>query len=241
MGKFNDLTGRKFGRLTVVKLSPTRAKDNRIMWECYCECTNTTYVKAKDLLNGNTSSCGCYAKEIRGQYNKKYNDFYFDENVGIGCYKDIEFYFDKEDYYKIKDYYWVVHNGYIATTKSQNGKTKRIYLHRLLFELSFGDKLVVDHINHDRLNNKKENLRIVTESQNSYNTKLSIVNKSGVIGVSYNKISNVWDARLQKDKELVLLDTYKNIEDAIIARLKAEKEFYGEFAPQKELFEKYNI
>lgn len=57
-----NLTGQKFGRLTVIKDSGQR-KDNRIIWECQCECGNITYVSTNDLTTGNTQSCGCYHKE----------------------------------------------------------------------------------------------------------------------------------------------------------------------------------
>lgn len=61
MGKFIDLTGQKFGRLTVIK----RAEkiNNRIKWLCKCDCGNEKKVNSAELLSGNTKSCGCYQKE----------------------------------------------------------------------------------------------------------------------------------------------------------------------------------
>lgn len=66
MGKFIDLTGRKFGQLTVV----SRAKDSispsgrkRVMWSCTCTCGNNTTVSSDALLGGNQVSCGCYRKK----------------------------------------------------------------------------------------------------------------------------------------------------------------------------------
>ena len=54
---FVDLTGQKFGKLTVLK----RANDigARVAWECQCECGNTTIVQGNNLKNGHTTSCGC--------------------------------------------------------------------------------------------------------------------------------------------------------------------------------------
>lgn len=57
-----NLIGQKFGRLTVIKDSNQR-KNNRIVWECQCECGNITYACTNDLTTGNTKSCGCYHKE----------------------------------------------------------------------------------------------------------------------------------------------------------------------------------
>ena len=53
-----DLTGRKFGRLTVVERSGT-AKNRKAVWLCECDCGNTTEVQSDKLLSGETTSCGC--------------------------------------------------------------------------------------------------------------------------------------------------------------------------------------
>lgn len=62
MPKFEDLTGQKFGRLTVIKRAPN--KNGRTAWYCQCECGNEKIVISKSLKDGNTKSCGCYHKEI---------------------------------------------------------------------------------------------------------------------------------------------------------------------------------
>lgn len=62
MYKFNDLTGKKYNHLTVVKQNG-RTKDRHILWECVCDCGNTTYVSSRDLITGHTKSCGCIQKD----------------------------------------------------------------------------------------------------------------------------------------------------------------------------------
>jgi len=57
MGTFIDLTGNKYGRLTVLRRLPN--KGNKTMWECRCDCGNVTAVPAGALNSGNTKSCGC--------------------------------------------------------------------------------------------------------------------------------------------------------------------------------------
>lgn len=52
----NDLTGRKFGRLTVIELATKKPRK----WKCICECGNYTIVSTSDLCSGHTKSCGCY-------------------------------------------------------------------------------------------------------------------------------------------------------------------------------------
>ena len=62
MYKFNDLTGKQFNHLTVIKQAE-RTKDRHIRWECKCDCGNITFVSSRDLITGHTKSCGCIQKE----------------------------------------------------------------------------------------------------------------------------------------------------------------------------------
>ena len=62
MGKFIDLTGQRFGRLTVVNRSETRNK--RTYWNCVCDCGNTKVINSYKLLSGNTQSCRCLDTEM---------------------------------------------------------------------------------------------------------------------------------------------------------------------------------
>lgn len=71
MPKKIDLTGQRFGKLTVIKEHPER-KGGRICWECKCDCGNMTIVKGLSLKNGDTRSCGCLnrGEEIGNKYGK---------------------------------------------------------------------------------------------------------------------------------------------------------------------------
>jgi hypothetical protein len=61
MGKFQDLTGQRYGRLTVAKRAENRGKET--MWLCLCDCGNQTIVRAPDLKRGVVISCGCWRSE----------------------------------------------------------------------------------------------------------------------------------------------------------------------------------
>lgn len=61
--KYLDLTGKTFGRLTVIKRS-SNALDGAIMWECKCTCGKIKGIQGKSLKNGSTRSCGCLHSEI---------------------------------------------------------------------------------------------------------------------------------------------------------------------------------
>lgn len=62
MGNFIDLTGQKFGRLTVIK-RVENSKTKGALWLCKCDCGNETIVQSGNLKNGNSKSCGCLNRE----------------------------------------------------------------------------------------------------------------------------------------------------------------------------------
>lgn len=61
-----DLSGQRFGKLQVLKLSGS--KQSRTYWACRCDCGNATVVAKTNLTSGNTSSCGCGARKSHGYY-----------------------------------------------------------------------------------------------------------------------------------------------------------------------------
>lgn len=63
MAKIKDLTGQKFGRLTVIKLDPNRGPSGQVKWICQCECGNQKSIIGSNLTKGLTLSCGCLHKE----------------------------------------------------------------------------------------------------------------------------------------------------------------------------------
>lgn len=65
MGKIIDLTGQKFGRLTVIKKSGKDNSGKNIMWLCKCECGGFTKTTTAHLRDGHAQSCGCLAYERR--------------------------------------------------------------------------------------------------------------------------------------------------------------------------------
>lgn len=83
----------------------------------------------------------------------------------------------------------------------------------------------IDHIDHDRSNNKKENLRTVTVKENNKNASIRSDNKSGICGVSFRKRRNKWVAQIRVSGKNKTLGWFSNIEDAKSARYRAEKEY----------------
>ena len=75
MANYEDLTGKKFGKLTAIKPTTKRNISHRVIWLCACECGNQTEVSADHLKSGNTKSCGCIGKDsyIKNLQNTLYN------------------------------------------------------------------------------------------------------------------------------------------------------------------------
>jgi len=236
-----DLKGQRFGRLLVLE----RCENNyygRTCWLCKCDCDGKIVkITTKSLRNGDTQSCGCLNKERLFESIKKYNTYDLTGEFGVGYdHKGDSFLFDKEDYDKIKKYCWIVAEEYVKAYSMGDFSHKMIYLHRLI--MGIDDKNIkIDHDNKTPSDNRKNNLRIATDTQNLQNCSLSIRNSSGVIGVDWMKSRCKYRARIQVNGEGIHLGVFNKIENAITARLKAEKEYFKEFAPQKHLFEEYGV
>lgn len=166
------------------------------------------------------------------------NQYIFYENYIEGLYKDRSFFIDLEDYNKVKEYSWNINKkGYV---RAYIGNKKWIYLHQ--FVLNNLDKSKeIDHINRKPWDCRKINLRIVSHRKNSINRGLQSNNTSGITGVSWSKDRNKWEVHIRINKKRIHLGRFENIEEAIKVRLEAEAKYFGEFAPQKHLFEQYNI
>lgn len=64
MGRFVDLSGQRFGRLVVQRLSAMQP-GGPLRWMCLCDCGSTVDLRRNNLSSGNTQSCGCFANEVK--------------------------------------------------------------------------------------------------------------------------------------------------------------------------------
>lgn len=132
---------------------------------------------------------------------------------------------DPQDEYLLKLRTWYVHKtrGYVESTF--NGQT--VKLHRCITGAKTGQ--VVDHINGDKLDNRRCNLRICTQAQNCRNNRNVRKNKTSLYkGVS--KYWNKWKAQIQVDKKKTHIGYYPTQEDAARAYDEKALELHGEFA-----------
>jgi len=123
--------------------------------------------------------------------------------------------------------------GYYQISLCKNNKIYRPKLHRLIYEIYNGtipDKMQVDHINRIRTDNRIENLRLVTNSQNQMNTKTRKNNVStGYKCISKTKY-NTYTVTIKMNKKVVYYKCFKTLEEAILNRNIKLKEFHGEYA-----------
>jgi hypothetical protein len=104
-------------------------------------------------------------------------------------------------------------------------KKKLYYAHRVIWEMHYGEipsGLLLDHDDGNGLNNKIKNLKLVDHVGNKRNLPINCRNTSGVTGVYWNKQRNAWDSKLNVNGKTIYFGRYKNKEDAIKAREKAE-------------------
>jgi hypothetical protein len=234
--KYNEIEmiGKKFNRLTIKRYLGLNKHSQR-MFLCKCECGNEKDVIApiSQIVNGRRKSCGCLQKEITAKNNKKYNDYMLsdDGKYYIGVLENGKnFYVDLEDFEISKKYYWAEsHNGYLRC----NCNNKDIMLHIIVMKQirDFDSKkLYVDHIGHNLLDCRKENLRFVTPLQSSANTGLRRNNKSGCTGVGWSKRENCWRVRINVNHQEIVIGYFSNLDAAIKARKEAEEKYQKEYS-----------
>ncbi len=143
--------------------------------------------------------------------------------------KGQEFFFDTQYLDLLSQCTWSVGNhGYLQG--QLNGKM--CLMHRVITNCPSG--LQVDHINHNKLDNRLKNLRICTASNNQMNEKLSKNNTSGTKGVSYYKRSNMWESYISVANKRIRIGKFLSYEEAVKARKSAEEKMHGEFAYKEE-------
>ena len=240
-------------RWTVVKRAEDHIKPDgthEAKWWCRCSCGNQNLksVLGRSLRFGDSLSCGCLHRETaakNGALTKKktiwLENIFEDKNgkyrIGLAHNTGNEFYVDVEDFDKVKEYCWtesVSNMGLHFPVTTINNKT--ISMHQFLGCKNW------DHADRNEMNNRRYNLRQCTVQENRRNKSTQKNNTSGISGVSWRKDRQVWRAYITVETgKQTNLGYFKNKEDAIASRLQAEADYYGEFAPQKHLFEKYNI
>jgi hypothetical protein len=116
----------------------------------------------------------------------------------------------------------------MKTAYAYRSKKRVILMHRAIMGEPTGK--VVDHINHDTLDNRRDNLRTCTWRESNFNRLRQSNNRSGYIGVFWDKWHNRWKAMITVDGKQVRLGSFKDAVSAARARDAAIKRLHGDFA-----------
>ena len=234
------MTGFKWNAFTVIRQCspPKNAVQTRRYWECLCECGSTRVYSTAKVNSQKTESCGCRFLKRNRQSRGRNNVEILDDFVSISTKNGETFLMDYDDYLNSEkdDIHWYIHENTHATKEEKYVISKRkidsrynvVKLHNYI--MNPPDNMVVDHIDGNTMDNRKSNLRIVTQQQNSWNKSVAVNNTSGVKGVSRVRRSGKWVSRITHNGKRITLGTFENFQDAVLARVEAEKELYGEYS-----------
>lgn len=171
MGRFVDLTGKRFGRWTVIGRAESRMSAGKpvVFWKCKCDCGTERDVSGNSLnwqigKDGYPVSC----------INKKFKKFHV---LILDCPKGFE----------------------------------------------------RDHINGNRTDNRRENLRVIPASANRFNKGMNSRNKSGHTGVFWYERYKKYQVSIKARGKTVHLGYYEDYDEAVRVREEAEMQYFGEY------------
>lgn len=137
---------------------------------------------------------------------------------------------DDDDFDRLVGYNWFLgNNGYaVRNARSENGKKTQIYMHRVI--LGTPEEKKTDHINENKLDNRKVNLRACTVSENHWNKGAHKDSKSGLKGVFFHKRTGKWEAQIMALGKRYHLGYFFEKERAAVEYNNAAIKLHGEFA-----------
>jgi hypothetical protein len=130
---------------------------------------------------------------------------------------------DDDDFDTVNQHRWMrTLAGYAVTTNSR----RRIRMHRLVMDAPANTD--IDHINRNKLDNRKENLRFCTQAENARNASIRTDNISGYKGVRFK--ANRWEASTKANGKRVYIGRFLTAEEAARAYDQVIKKLHGDFA-----------
>lgn len=214
-----DMTGRKYGGLTAIGLD--RIENGHTFWKFRCDCGKTVVIDGWGARSGKIKSCGCFnAERIKKQ--RKFNEYKIaDGYVKVKLNDENHMLCDIEDWERFNGHYWFMNDAGYAVCETM--KTGTLRFHKLVTGTTA--EVIIDHIDRNKLDNRKCNLRIATASVNAINRGLQSNNTSGHKGVRLNKHGS-WVASITVNKKHIYIGSFKTKEEAVKARELAEEKYY---------------
>lgn len=210
---FKDITGQRFGRLTVLYRCPENAKDRKAQWVCKCDCGNIVIVTGKNLRIGNTKSCGCLQVDKVKEKNRKFG--LLETKLGRQLYR-VHYDMIRRCYYKDRHQYenYGGRGIYICDewyTPGVEGNPGFVNFYHWMIDHGYHRGLEIDRIDNDgpyapwncRLvdkytqNNNRRNNRYISDGvefltfrqfENKYQLSRGFVSRLLDHGYSYNEI-----------------------------------------------------
>lgn len=135
---------------------------------------------------------------------------------------------DPDDFARLMKYRWHLVNVGTGSYAVSTIEGKRVFMHRMVMGVD-DPEVIVDHINRDKLDNRRENLRTATAQQNSFNVDKHSDNTSGHKGVTWDKLRRKWVASIVKDGKRRFLGRFDTAEEAARTYDDAAELLFGEF------------
>lgn len=223
--------GTTFGRLTVIR--EARTPNGRQGMLCLCACGRRKIVQVAKLVSGHTKSCGCLHRLPHDLTRRNPGEIPLYGKLAAGRVARI----DDGDFELVSQYRWRAYvirrrNGSIkgpyAITQIQrpDGGRTTIRMHSLITGWP-----LVDHVNCDGLDNRRENLRPATTAENARNArKTAMPTASQFKGVHRNRDWGRWIASIRVNRKSVYLGAFHSEAEAARAYDAAARELFGEFA-----------
>lgn len=198
-----NIIGQKFGRLTVVEQKGSD-KNRNMVWLCKCDCGNFIETTTNKLRSGNTKSCGCLKKELLSERSKDLTGKRFGKLVAIKPTKK------RKDRSVVWECECDCGNRFYTPAK---------------FLLS-GGSTSCGCVGIKKLINGMKKECVEQTYLSLLNKKKSKSNTSGVKGVYWKKDKNMWDVEIGFQKKRIHIGYFKDFEDAVKARKRAEEQYF---------------